>query len=114
MEEGVLRHADVNKGGLQSRFQVLDLALEDCPDQPVVAGALQLELLQDTLVKDSHPLFQGLGVNDDFPVGGIILADLGRQFLQDGPFLGPLLDVLLELFRINRLARFIDGSLPEL
>ena len=77
VQEGVLRVADVDEGGLEAGIEVLDPALEDAADHPVVGFALDLEFLQPAVDQEGDPLFQRLVIVDQLAVGSLFLAKDG-------------------------------------
>ena len=64
VKEGVFRLADVDEGGLEAGFEVLDLAFVDGPDLVDLASALDFKLLEDALVELRDPLFQRFGIDE--------------------------------------------------
>jgi len=52
VEEGVLLEADVDERGLEAGVDVLDAALVDVADQRLVAGALDVEILEAAAADD--------------------------------------------------------------
>ena len=68
MQERVFLKADIHKGGLQAGLKILDFALEDAGDDLFLGRPLDGELLQLAVLHDGHPIFERLGVDDDFLV----------------------------------------------
>ena len=84
MKEGVFLEADVNEGGLESVFQVADLAFEDAADQAFLGGALDVEFLEPAFLEDGDAGFKGFGVDDDFLVDALDRPDEPLDFLEQG------------------------------
>jgi hypothetical protein len=84
VQEGVLRVADVDKGGLEARVEVLDPALVDAADHPVVGLALDLELLEAAVDEERDALLEGLGIDDELAVGALFLLEAARIFWRSG------------------------------
>ena len=79
VQERVFLEADVHERRLQTRFEVLDLALEDAGDDVLFGGALDAELLELAFFHDGDPILQRLGVDNDF-LGDPFPATAGQQF----------------------------------
>ena len=86
VEEGVLAEADVDEGGLEVVFEVLDAALEDGADEALRVGVLDLEVLEVAVLQDGDAGFQGFGVDDDLALDGRLASD--AEHALDGVFDG--------------------------
>ena len=68
MQEGIFLEADIDEGGLQTIFQVADLALENAAHEPFFRGAFNGEFFETPLLQHRDARFERLGVDDDFLV----------------------------------------------
>jgi hypothetical protein len=68
MEEGVFFEADIDEGGLEAVFEVLDAAFEDAADQAFVVGSFDGEFLEAAVLEDGDAGFEGFGIDDDLLV----------------------------------------------
>ena len=75
VEEGVFLFADIDEGGLQAWFEILDAALEDGADFAGFAGAFDFEFFEDAIFEQSDALFEWLGVDDELGVGLLLALD---------------------------------------
>ena len=64
---------DINEGGFEAVFEVLDASLEDGAYFACVSGALDLEFFKDAVLQLSDALLEWLGVNDEFREGLVFL-----------------------------------------
>ena len=86
VEEGVLLESDVDEGGLQVVLQVLDAALEDAADEPLVLGVLDHELLEPAVLHHRDARLELLDVDDDLApdlVSSEPACDLADDCLDD-------------------------------
>ena len=114
VQEGVLRVADVDKGGLQARVEVLDPSLVDAADHPVVGLALDLELLEPAVDEERDALLQGLGIDDELAVRGLLLLEGGEDLLEQRTLLGALGCARLEFACAYRCDLALDRGAREL
>ena len=97
VEKRVLGVTDVDERGLEARIEILDPALVDAADHPVVGLALDLEFLEPAVDEQGDPLFQRLGIDDQLPIGALILLENGENLLEDRSVLGTFVSAGLEL-----------------
>ena len=97
VEKRVLGVTDVDERGLEARIEILDPALVDAADHPVVGLALDLELLEPAVDEQGDPLFQRLGIDDQLPIGALILLEHGENLLENRSVLGTFGGAGLEL-----------------
>jgi hypothetical protein len=60
VQEAVAPDREVDERGLDRRLEVDDLPLVDVPGIALVAGALDVQLLEDAIFDDGDPAFLGL------------------------------------------------------
>ena len=57
MQEAVAADAEIDERGLDARLQIYDFALVDVADVIVLAGALDIQFFQDSVLDDRDPAF---------------------------------------------------------
>ncbi len=114
VEEGVLRVADVDERRLEAGVQVLDPALVDAADHPVVGLALDLELLEAAVDEERHALLQRLGIDDELAVRALLLLEGCDDLLEKRPLLGALRRAGLQLCRADGCDLALDRRTGEL
>jgi hypothetical protein len=83
----------------KARVQVLDLALVDAADHPVVGLALDLVLLEAAVDQEGDALLQGLRIDDELAVRALLLLERRDDLLQKRPLLGALGGARLQFTR---------------
>ena len=68
VQEGVFGLSDIDEGGLEAGFEVLDLALEDGAHFAGLAAALDFELFQHAVLELRNALLKRFRINDQFRV----------------------------------------------
>jgi hypothetical protein len=109
MEKRVLGVADVDEGGLEAGVEVLDAALVDAADHPVVGLALDLEFLEAAVDEERDALLERLGVDDELAVGALFFLENREDLLEERPLLGALGGAGSQLGGVDRL-RFRGGG----
>ena len=111
MEEGVLRLADVDEGRLEAALEVLDAALEDGADHPVLVAVLELEALEDAVVQQRDALLERLAVDHQLAVGLAVLGEVLHDPLQERELLAATGGLGGELRRVDGVGRRGLGGL---
>ena len=101
MEEGVFGVADVDEGGLEAGVEVLDAAFVDAANHAVVGLALDLELFETAVDEERDAFLEGLGVDDELPVGALFFLENREDFLEEGTLLGALVRAGFQLVRAD-------------
>ena len=90
MEKRVLGVADVDERGLEARIEILDPALVDAADHPVVGLALDFEFFEAAVHQKRDALLERLRVDDQLAVGAFFLLEHREDFLQERTVFGPI------------------------
>ena len=65
VDKRVFLEAQVDEGGLQTVLQILDFALEDAADNPVLAVALDEKVLEFSFLENHHARLEAFLVDHD-------------------------------------------------
>ena len=117
MQKGVFLLANIDKGGFQSGFEVLNLAFEYCPDHAVFVEPLDLKTLKNSILHHGNPPLKGFRIDDQFLIVLVRFTTKERDnSLPDGSILSPFESffpkvplVNVNRFGLNRRQRQVCG-----
>ena len=91
MEEGILLLPNVNKGGFQSGFKVLNFPFENGSDHSVLVETFDVESLKNSILHHGDPSLEGLRIDDQLLVVLVgLTAEKRFDSLANRSFLGPV------------------------
>ena len=90
VQERILGIADVDEGRLEARVEVLDAALVDAANHPVVGLAFDLKFFEPAIDEERHALLERFRIDNQLPIGALVLLEHGENLLEKGALLGAL------------------------
>ena len=91
MEESILVLPNVNKGGFQSGFKILNFPFENGSDHSVLVETFDAESLKNSILHHGDPSLEGLRIDDQLLVVLIgLTAEKRFDSLANRSFLGPV------------------------
>ena len=73
-----------------ARVEVLDAALVDAANHPVVGLAFDLKFFEPAIHEERHALLERFRIDNQLPIGALVLLEHGENLLEKGALLGAL------------------------